>query len=115
LAIQHHIFNELLKLLRGDLEIRVQQPAPQPKAAPVRKLRTNADDIAKTSGQAKSDGTEERAKGTNARKNGAGSRGGNAHKPVVANTARATVSMKVGRNDPCPCGSGKKFKKCHGA
>ena len=21
---------------------------------------------------------------------------------------------KVGRNDPCPCGSGKKFKKCHG-
>jgi preprotein translocase subunit SecA len=21
----------------------------------------------------------------------------------------------VGRNDPCPCGSGKKFKKCHGA
>jgi uncharacterized protein len=20
-----------------------------------------------------------------------------------------------GRNDPCPCGSGKKFKKCHGA
>ncbi|TFW29124.1 preprotein translocase subunit SecA [Massilia horti] len=22
--------------------------------------------------------------------------------------------MKVGRNDPCPCGSGKKFKQCHG-
>jgi len=22
---------------------------------------------------------------------------------------------QVGRNDPCPCGSGKKFKKCHGA
>ncbi|MCB1903860.1 MAG: SEC-C domain-containing protein, partial [Gammaproteobacteria bacterium] len=22
---------------------------------------------------------------------------------------------KVGRNDPCPCGSGKKFKKCCGA
>ena len=22
---------------------------------------------------------------------------------------------KVGRNDPCPCGSGKKFKHCHGA
>jgi preprotein translocase subunit SecA len=21
---------------------------------------------------------------------------------------------KVGRNDPCPCGSGKKYKKCHG-
>ncbi|MBP7114183.1 MAG: SEC-C domain-containing protein, partial [Candidatus Peribacteraceae bacterium] len=24
-------------------------------------------------------------------------------------------SSNVGRNDPCPCGSGKKFKKCHGA
>lgn len=22
--------------------------------------------------------------------------------------------MKIGRNDPCPCGSGKKYKKCHG-
>jgi preprotein translocase subunit SecA len=22
---------------------------------------------------------------------------------------------KIGRNDPCWCGSGKKFKKCHGA
>jgi uncharacterized protein YecA (UPF0149 family) len=21
---------------------------------------------------------------------------------------------KIGRNEPCPCGSGKKFKKCHG-
>jgi preprotein translocase subunit SecA len=26
-----------------------------------------------------------------------------------------TGGAKVGRNDPCPCGSGKKFKKCHGA
>jgi len=25
------------------------------------------------------------------------------------------ASAKVGRNDPCPCGSGKKYKKCHGA
>jgi hypothetical protein len=24
-------------------------------------------------------------------------------------------SAKIGRNDPCPCGSGKKFKMCHGA
>jgi preprotein translocase subunit SecA len=25
------------------------------------------------------------------------------------------ATLKVGRNDPCPCGSGKKFKSCHGA
>ena len=24
-------------------------------------------------------------------------------------------SDKIGRNDPCPCGSGKKYKRCHGA
>jgi len=24
------------------------------------------------------------------------------------------VGEKVGRNDPCPCGSGKKYKQCHG-
>lgn len=24
-----------------------------------------------------------------------------------------TKRVKLGRNDPCPCGSGKKFKKCH--
>ena len=26
-----------------------------------------------------------------------------------------SVGQKVGRNDPCPCGSGKKYKKCHGS
>jgi preprotein translocase subunit SecA len=33
-------------------------------------------------------------------------------------TASQTVvsgGPKIGRNDPCPCGSGKKYKKCHGA
>ncbi len=57
-----------------------------------------------------------------------------AHTPVVRITKRAQLikpvtegfeggggaerkpatSKKVGRNDPCPCGSGKKYKKCHG-
>lgn len=32
-----------------------------------------------------------------------------AQKPIQRKT------VKVGRNDPCPCGSGKKFKHCHGA
>jgi preprotein translocase subunit SecA len=29
-------------------------------------------------------------------------------------TKKATPEIKVGRNDPCPCGSGKKYKKCCG-
>jgi preprotein translocase subunit SecA len=35
--------------------------------------------------------------------------------PVAAQTAVHRSDEKVGRNDPCPCGSGKKYKKCHGA
>jgi uncharacterized protein YecA (UPF0149 family) len=34
--------------------------------------------------------------------------------PHVADPIRRS-QPKIGRNDPCPCGSGKKFKKCHGA
>jgi len=39
-----------------------------------------------------------------------GTGGNGAAKPAASNGGGA----KVGRNDPCPCGSGKKFKKCHG-
>ncbi len=34
--------------------------------------------------------------------------------PVQARRS-APPAPKIGRNDACPCGSGKKFKKCHGA
>jgi preprotein translocase subunit SecA len=34
--------------------------------------------------------------------------------PAVTQPVHRTAD-KVGRNDPCPCGSGKKYKKCHGA
>ena len=33
---------------------------------------------------------------------------------VVQRGAPGGNTNKVGRNDPCPCGSGKKYKKCHG-
>jgi len=36
--------------------------------------------------------------------------GGDSSQPAQRRTGE-----KVGRNDPCPCGSGKKYKKCHGA
>jgi preprotein translocase subunit SecA len=29
-------------------------------------------------------------------------------------SSQASAVPKVGRNDPCPCGSGKKYKQCHG-
>ncbi|HEY5683983.1 MAG TPA: preprotein translocase subunit SecA [Acidimicrobiia bacterium] len=38
------------------------------------------------------------------------------HAPASQPATRepVTVGSKVGRNDPCPCGSGKKYKRCHG-
>jgi len=33
----------------------------------------------------------------------------------LLNPPQPVKSEKIGRNDPCPCGSGKKFKKCCGA
>ena len=35
-------------------------------------------------------------------------------KATVARTSASSEYENVGRNDECPCGSGKKFKKCHG-
>ena len=32
----------------------------------------------------------------------------------VAPAKPTSFGDKIGRNDPCPCGSGKKYKKCHG-
>ena len=46
--------------------------------------------------------------------------GGGSEVAVASAAAVATAqpmvrsTQKVGRNDPCPCGSGKKYKQCHG-
>ncbi|MDP2322860.1 MAG: preprotein translocase subunit SecA [Gammaproteobacteria bacterium] len=57
---------------------------------------------------------------------GAGEPPGDGRKPLVARPARSQpeapapmapvvrTGKKVGRNEPCPCGSGKKYKQCHG-
>ncbi|MBI4656612.1 MAG: preprotein translocase subunit SecA [Elusimicrobia bacterium] len=42
------------------------------------------------------------------------SSGGHARPKKDEEKPATAVSQKIGRNDPCPCGSGKKYKKCHG-
>jgi yecA family protein len=37
------------------------------------------------------------------------------HDPFIARAARSPATNKVGRNEPCPCGSGRKYKRCCGA
>src|SRR4051794_20729591 len=41
--------------------------------------------------------------------------GGDLDMPVQIETRHVDEKEQIGRNDPCWCGSGKKFKKCHGA
>lgn len=41
--------------------------------------------------------------------------GAGSTRSLAATPAGAPDWSNVGRNDPCPCGSGRKFKKCHGA
>jgi preprotein translocase subunit SecA len=125
-AIQHYIVVGLLQNLRNEVRLQVNQPEPKRKAP--RNVRTNADAIAKASGQVKSDTAEERTRsnghGQPARRNGSGQRPGNrraaaptASRPVAtrASSGPGTPPARIGRNDLCYCGSGKKYKKCHGA
>jgi preprotein translocase subunit SecA len=112
LAIQHYTVDTLFRLLRNELTITLQQSEP-PRKTP-RNLHTNVDEIARASGQqSKSDGSEERSKPTQARRNGSRNNGGSRLSNSASSTMR--VPTKIGRNDQCPCGSGKKYKKCHGA
>ena len=112
-AIQHYTVDALLKLMRDGVTVTVQRPEPQRKTP--QNLHTNVDELAKASGQAKSDTSSERAKSVQRRKNGTGAHRShsNGHNGAGAGS-RSVTSTKVGRNDPCPCGSGKKHKKCHG-
>jgi preprotein translocase subunit SecA len=62
------------------------------------------------------------AGGAAAASSNAAAAGGQAGQPAAASAGPADKQQtvrraepKVGRNDPCPCGSGKKYKKCHGA
>ena len=65
-----------------------------------RRIQTSLDDVEKQFQRRKTRELEQ------ARRAGAG------QAEAVQQVVRAE---KVGRNDPCPCGSGKKYKKCHGA
>jgi preprotein translocase subunit SecA len=55
------------------------------------------------------------AGGTSTYAGGASAGGGAVATPVAPKPKVNSELENVGRNDPCPCGSGKKYKKCHGA
>jgi preprotein translocase subunit SecA len=91
----HDMFEQLKEQIRQNVARRIFNVTLTPQAAPPPPQNV------RESGPAK-EATD------NARP--AGRRGAAA----AATAAGAPATNKVGRNDPCPCGSGKKYKKCHG-
>src|SRR5205814_9358645 len=101
------MFNELRDRIQASIvsrifRVSVQRNAPPPPPPPmVRQVLE--------SGPGDPDGTGNRSNGAPQQRTGA---------PVgaapAAGAAASGPAGKIGRNDPCWCGSGKKFKKCHG-
>ena len=92
------INREILSMLyKGHIEQHQDEPTPVEQARPPRPipaakpLRTSRDDIYNESAPSQFGNEQSQQK----------------QEPV-------RVEKTVGRNDPCPCGSGKKFKNCHG-
>lgn len=86
-------------LMKGNLPQQEAQPQVQQAAAPKRetpKLQTSRTEVPSFS-----------------QGNSSGPQKGNPEAPRPK-VQPVRVEAKVGRNDPCPCGSGKKFKQCHG-
>lgn len=113
-----HLFEQMLNslnvkvvsaLMRGQIYIPQQQQqsseSEQHKAAPEvqRAMPERRNDYSqyRTS--------KEEVPGADANRAAASARQGEQQRPQPVK-----VGPKVGRNDPCPCGSGKKFKNCHG-
>jgi preprotein translocase subunit SecA len=99
------MFNELRERIQASIvarifRVQVQRNVPPPPPSPlVRQVME--------SGPAEPDGTD------GAGRNGAPKRRA---APAIAGQAPAGAAAqgKIGRNDPCWCGSGKKYKRCHG-
>jgi preprotein translocase subunit SecA len=102
----HTMFGEMMEIIQGEFvrymfHLEVQQQAPEPEPAPVAAVNYSyADDpIQGFNGDdpiVEMDGEPD-----------------NGH--VVVEQRVVGDLERVGRNDPCPCGSGKKYKRCHGA
>ncbi len=85
----------------------------QPSAVGEARAQAAAAGGAAATGAAAADGTASRAEAP-PEGNGAGTPAGT-HRDATTGAVVKDEHAKLGRNDPCWCGSGKKYKKCHGA
>jgi preprotein translocase subunit SecA len=127
------MFVELMTELRkavSTLAFRAQLAVPQPRPAPIRRLTlsgpSDTPDLRPAPGQPAPVEQEQRPRDAISAAF-AGARPAGAAPPTDVSRLQtnrdaaprpqqpATAEKTVGRNDPCPCGSGRKYKKCHGA
>ncbi len=115
------IFDEMLydiktALAKKIFRVRIQQAPAQPAAAarPAAALQASHSAMGQFAAGASSGTTAVSAGGLggNGRSAGGDRGGASAAQPQQVQVKRTVP--KVGRNDPCPCGSGKKYKYCHG-
>ncbi len=111
-----HLFEQMLNnlnvkvasaLLRGHIYIPTQQPAADPAQRPAPEVQREMPESAQP--KANYQTSREGLPGESETRAAASARQGEQQRPQPAKAA-----PRVGRNDPCPCGSGKKFKNCHG-
>ena len=93
-------------------------PATRPQAPPNARESgpSETEAVAPSGGNGKSGRKPSSAKKNRARAKvmAAGSAAAETSQPSAVPVGRVVVG-RLGRNDPCSCGSGKKYKKCHGA
>ena len=109
------LFQSLMNKLRFDvtrtlLNIQFQFQAPPPPPLESRPLpQMRAEHLDPSTGENEMDLAERQPRGPVRNAPMLGS------SPVPTSPTDPSTWGKVSRNDPCPCGSGKKFKHCHGA
>jgi preprotein translocase subunit SecA len=94
-ALTASIQEDFVKYIYRVELVRQDQPA-APAAPKVQRVQENREEVSSGAG-------------------GAGEAGAAAGAGAQAGNPQQVFSDKVPRNAPCPCGSGKKYKKCHGA
>ena len=115
----HDMWQQLTDHIRQNVVRRIFHVTLMPQAAPIAPPEPPSGEL-QESGPAKETPTPaRRADGPRRRRRRTGRAHGrrrHRHHRASNRPARGRPSTrKVGRNDPCPCGSGSKYKKCHGA
>jgi preprotein translocase subunit SecA len=103
------VMNVLMMGSRAEATRAASKPAPQSQAAPRSQQPAGAQ-------RGQTPGAPKSANGKGGKPSGS-MRGGQAARPIPQAApvgAGAGLKGKIGRNDPCFCGSGKKYKHCHG-